>query len=133
MNHLSPELQALAFRLARKHRIPESPYTHPKVVVRNADGTVDTFMTDKLRNSDGGHYVPYCLVGTDCGRVRKTEWGFECPVCGNKMNWDLTHYDGNINVEFDGPPPVLSIKQWNEQVEAKKRAKIARRYSNLLP
>lgn len=102
---LSPALQALAARLAKKHMIPKSDIVHPKVLVTNSDGTIDEFMTDKLRNSDDGHYVPYCMVGTDCGRVRKTAWGFECPTCGNKMNYDLSHYDGNINVVYDGSPP----------------------------
>lgn len=109
MTQLSPELEALARRLAAKHAIPESPHKHPKVIVYNHDGTVDTFMTDKLRNSDDGHYVPYCLVGTNCGRVRKTEWGFECPACGNRMNYDLSHYDGNKNVQYDGPPPDPAV------------------------
>lgn len=118
---LSPELEALAHRLAERHRIPVSKHEHPKVFVKNGDGTVDTFMTAKLREP---HYVPYCLVGADCARVRRTEYGFKCPRCGNQMNWDLSHYDGNKNVEYDNDkPPVLSIKAWNAQVEARKYAK----------
>jgi len=110
-----------------RHRIPESPHKHPKVIVYSHDGTIDTFMTDKLRNSDNGHYVPYCLVGADCGRVRKTEWGFECPTCGNKMNYDLSHYDGNQNVTYEGPAPILSIEAWNQQVAARKAVKKAKK------
>jgi hypothetical protein len=123
------EIAAIAARLAEKHRIPHSDVVHPKVFVPDGKGGIDEWMTAKLRSQDEGEgpYVPYCLVGADCGRVRRKTWGFQCPTCGNKMNWDLSHYDGNVNVKFDGPPPVLSIKDWNAQVEARKAAKKARR------
>jgi len=125
-------MQLMAQRLAERHRIPESDIVHPKVFVMNGDGTVDTFMTDKLREP---HYVPYCLKQVDCGRVRRREWGFYCPCCGNKMNWDLSHYDGNALVKFDGPPPpkkvpskkVPPIKDWNAQVEERKQLRAQRR------
>lgn len=114
----------MAERLARKHVIPESSIVHPKVKIMNSDGTVDEFMTAKLREP---HYVPYCLKTVDCGRVRRREWGFECPTCCNKMNYDLTHFDGNQNVVYDGPAPVPSREVWNAQVEARKRAREDRR------
>lgn len=115
------QIQMLAAQLAEKHREPNEIVPHPKVVIRNHDGSADTFMMDKLRDDK---YVPYCF-GNGCGRTRRKPWGFQCPTCGNKMNWDLRHYDGNQGVEFDGPPPVLSIKDWNAQVEARKQAKKA--------
>lgn len=121
---LSPQLMAMAHQLAERHRIPESPHIHPRVFVPDRDGGVDEFMTAKLREP---HYVPYCLVGIDCARTRRYPWGFECPRCGNRMNWDLTHYNGNINVKYDGPPPVLGIKEWNEALAAKKQAKAQNR------
>lgn len=120
---LSPELEAMAARLAYRHTIPESPHIHPKVFVKQGDGTVDAFMTAKLREP---HYVPYCLKEASCARVRRTDYGFYCPWCGNKMNYDLSHYDGNKNVEYDNDkPPTLSIEKWNEQVDARKQAKKA--------
>lgn len=122
---LSPQLMRMAHQLAERHRIPESDIVHPKVFVPGTEeGGVDTFMTAKLREP---HYVPYCLVGQDCARTRRKSWGFECPRCGNRMNWDLTHYNGNINVKYDGPPPVLGIKEWNEALVAKKQAKAQER------
>lgn len=126
-------MRLMALRLAEKHREPNEVVPHPKVFVMNGDGTVDTFMTDKLRDDV---YVPYCLKKSECGRVRRREWGFQCSCCGNKMNWDLSHYDGNVNVKFDGPPPpkkaqpskkVPSIKDWNARVEARKHARAIRR------
>lgn len=120
MNTLTPHQMMLARQLAERHRIPETSIVHPEVLVHNRDGTVDTFMTAKLREP---HYVPYCLNLLECGRLRRTEWGFKCPTCGNKANYDLTKYDGNQNVKYVGAPPVLSIKEWNAQVVARKHAK----------
>jgi predicted RNA-binding Zn-ribbon protein involved in translation (DUF1610 family) len=75
------------------HRIPKSTVTHPEGVIVPGD----KFMTMKIADPD---YVPYCIVESTCGRVRRTEFGFECPTCGNQMNYDLTHYNGNINVQY---------------------------------
>lgn len=111
----------LAARLAARHVIPKSTVTHPAGVIVQGDA----FMTDKLRDPD---YVPYCLVGRDCARVRRTEFGFECPYCGNKMNFDLTHYNGNVDVQFeDGHRILPSIEDWNLAVDARKAARMARR------
>lgn len=90
--------QRLAAECAARHRIPKSTVTHPAVIVPG-----DEFMTEKLRDPD---YVPYCLVKSECGRVRRTVFGFECPTCGNRMNYDLTHYDGNKNVQYTGEAPA---------------------------
>jgi hypothetical protein len=121
MEKLSPELMAMAAQLAERHRIPDSPYVHPKVLVMNRDGTVDTFMTGKLREP---HYVPYCMKTSDCMRVRRTEWGFQCPSCGNKMNYDLRHFNGNEGVVYDNDgPPALTLAQWNTQVAMRKQLK----------
>lgn len=123
---LSPRLMYLAAQLAERHRIPETDIVHPKVLVMSGDGTIDTFMTAKLREP---HYIPYCLK-IDCGRVRRTAWGFQCPTCGNKMNYNLRHFDGNQNVVYDGDaPPILSIKEWNTQVVARSQAKQEKKVS----
>lgn len=149
---LTPEMEALAHRLAAKHREPNIVLPHPKVVIKNHDGSHDTFMMEKLSDDK---YVPYCF-GRDCGRTRRTEYGFCCPTCGNKMNYDLTHYNGNANVEYVGEPPDpmkatagipvpgeywkfgknpegrsvaehrlrhADREEWNKQVEARKQAK----------
>lgn len=84
--------QALALQLAARHHTPKATVTHPAVIVPG-----DEFMTMKLRDPD---YVPYCLVKSACGRVRRVADGFECPTCRNKMNYDLTHFDGNANVQY---------------------------------
>lgn len=94
-------LERLAEQLARKHRIPKAEHTHPPVIIPG-----DDFMTEKLRDPD---YVPYCLVKPDCGRVRRTAYGFWCPTCGNQMNYDLTHYDGNLSVQYASEPPPLEV------------------------
>lgn len=122
------QIQALAAQLAEKHRIPVTSIRHPWVKLIKNDGTEDTWMQEKLRHSDDGNYVPYCLMGISCGRAHKTDYGFRCPTCGNKMNYDLTHYDGNKNVVYEpGHEPRWTVAQWNERVEAKKRAREERR------
>lgn len=96
-------LERLAAQLAERHRIPKATVTHPAVIVPG-----DEFMTEKLLDPD---YVPYCLVKSECGRTRRTVYGFKCPTCGNQMNYDLTHYDGNKNVQYAGeaPAPELAL------------------------
>lgn len=98
---------------AARHRTPESTVEHPVGVIVPDD----PFMTEKLKEKN---YVPYCM-GTGCGRTRRTEFGFQCPTCGNKMNYDLTHYNGNIEVQYEGKP--LSIAAWNAEVNRKKAQK----------
>jgi hypothetical protein len=88
------DFEALAAQLAAKHIIPETDIVHPEVVM-------DSFMMEKMKEPN---YVPYCLVEVTCGRVRRTRYGFWCPSCGNKMNYDMTHYDGNKNVQYIGEP-----------------------------
>lgn len=92
------QIRLLAAQLAERHRVPKATVTHPAVIVPG-----DEFMTKKLQDPD---YVPYCLVKSDCGRVRRTVYGFNCPTCGNQMNYDLTHYDGNKKVEYTGEAPA---------------------------
>lgn len=89
------EFQRLATQLAAKHRIPKTDVVHPHL-------KDDAMLKQK---QDDPNYVPYCF-GTDCGRTRRTRFGFQCPTCGNKMNYDLTHYDGNKNVQYEGEPPA---------------------------
>lgn len=55
-------------------------------------------MTKKLREPG---YVPYCVKHTACGRVQRTDFGFQCPTCGNRMNFDLTHFNGNVDVQYE--------------------------------
>lgn len=109
----------LAAECAARHHIPKSTVEHPAGVIVPGD----EFMTKKLRDPD---YVPYCF-GSGCGRTRRTEFGFQCPTCGNKMNYDLTHYNGNVDVQYAGAAPVLSIEQWNAGVAARKAARAERR------
>jgi hypothetical protein len=111
----------LAMELAVRHRIPKSTVRHPAGVIVPGD----RFMTGKLRDPD---YVPYCM-GDGCGRTRRVVEGFECPSCGNRMNFDLTHYDGNISVQYEGDAPVLTVQQWNARVDARKAARSAQRGS----
>jgi hypothetical protein len=86
-------LQRLAEQLAAKHRIPPTDVNHPRL-------KDDPMQPQKDADPN---YVPYCF-GTGCGRTRRTRYGFQCPTCGNKMNYDLTHYDGNKNVQYAGEP-----------------------------
>lgn len=104
----------LAAECAARHHTPKATVTHPEVVVPG-----DPFMTMKLKDPD---YVPYCM-GAGCGRTRRTAFGFQCPTCGNKANFDLTRYDGNRNVQYVGAAPALSVKEWNAQVDARRAAK----------
>lgn len=116
MRDLTPAEHLLAEQLAARHRIPKATVTHPAVIVPG-----DEFMTEKLKDPD---YVPYCF-GDGCGRTRRTWFGFQCPTCGNKMNYDLTHFNGNINVQYVEQAPTLTREQWNAQVDARKAAKKA--------
>ncbi|KAF1046357.1 MAG: hypothetical protein GAK35_01042 [Herbaspirillum frisingense] len=95
MNQPDPRLAAFAEILAARHRIPKATVAHPAGVIVPDD----EFMTEKLRDPD---YVPYCMMSGPCGRVRRTTFGFECPTCGNKTNFDLTHYNGNVDVQYEG-------------------------------
>ena len=113
-------LELLAEQCAARHRMPKSTVTHPPGVIVPDD----PFMTEKLADPD---YVPYCLVGRSCARVRRTSFGFQCPVCGNKMNYDLTHYDGNVSVKYNGAAPAMTVAQWNDAVAARKATRAARR------
>jgi hypothetical protein len=99
------DLERLAAQLAERHRIPKSTVSHPEVVFPGDDG----FMAMKMKEDPD--YVPYCLVKSECGRVRRTPYGFQCPTCGNQMNYDLTHYDGNKKVQYvgDPAPAVLAL------------------------
>lgn len=91
----SASFQVRSFLMAaRHHPTPGTNVTHPKGVIVPGDA----FMTAKLRDTS---YVPYCVKRTSCGRVRRTEFGFECPSCGNRMNYDLTHYNGNVDVQYE--------------------------------
>lgn len=94
------DFERLAELLAAKHRIPKAEHVHPAVIVPG-----DEFMTEKLKDPD---YVPYCLHD-GCGRTRRTAYGFKCPDCGNKMNYDLRHYDGNKGVQYVGEAPPLEV------------------------
>jgi hypothetical protein len=121
MNSL--EFNRLVAECAARHHTPKAEFAHPAVIVPG-----DPFMTEKLTDPD---YVPYCF-GTHCGRTRRTAVGFRCLTCGNEMNYDLTHYDGNVNVQYVTseaelvpPPAPLTRKQWNDNVAAKRQAKKA--------
>jgi hypothetical protein len=93
-------LEQLAEQLAARHRIPKTDINHPRL-------KDDPMQKQK---DDDPNYVPYCF-GADCGRTRRTIYGFKCPTCGNQMNYDLTHYDGNKHVQYAGeaPPPEHAL------------------------
>jgi hypothetical protein len=87
-------IQLLAEQLGARHRTPVSTVDHPKGVIVPGN----PFMTDKLKDRD---YVPYCSKCTLCYRLRRTSFGFECPNCHNKANFDLTPFNDNINVQYE--------------------------------
>ena len=105
-------LTQFAEEAAQRHRIPKSSVTHPAGVIVPGD----PFMTKKLR--DELDYVPYCMRCEPMRRIHRTEYGFCCPACGNKANYDLTQYSGNVAVQYEGQP--LSIAAWNAEVDRKK-------------
>lgn len=107
------EASRLQEMAAARHRTPKTTVAHPKgVIVKN-----DPFMTEKLQDPD---YVPYCGPCEPMQRLRRVEDGFVCPSCGNKSNWDLSKFNGNVDVTYDdsegagelpkAPEPVLG---WN--------------------
>lgn len=104
----------MAEQAAVRHHIPKSTVTHPTGVIVPGD----EFMTEKLKDPD---YVPYCSSCMPVQRLRRTEYGFRCPGCGKRANYDLTAYNGNVAVQYEGQP--LSIAAWNAQVERKKAKK----------
>jgi Zn finger protein HypA/HybF involved in hydrogenase expression len=94
MRELSARERLMATELAERHRIPKATVSHPQGVIVPGD----EFMTGKLRDPD---YVPYCTPCTPMQRLRRVADGFECPSCGNKANWDLTKFNGNVDVQFE--------------------------------
>lgn len=94
-------LRAMSGNLAARHAIPAATVAHPTGVVVPDDA----FMTMKLRDPS---YVPYCVKHSACGRVRRTDFGFQCPTCGNRMNYDLTHFNGNVNVQYEQAPSTAT-------------------------
>jgi hypothetical protein len=97
---ISPGFLSRATTSAHRHR-SSGPVNHPPGVIVQGDA----FMTTKLREPG---YAPYCLKRTQCGRVQRTDFGFECPSCGNRMNYDLTHYNGNVGVQYEPAPETAS-------------------------
>lgn len=99
MRDLTPAERMFAEQAAARHRIPKAQFKHPAVTIPG-----DEFMTEKLRDPD---YVPYCGPCVPVQRVRRTAYGFECPSCGIKANYDLTRYDGNKRVQYVGEAPAV--------------------------
>jgi hypothetical protein len=87
----------LAEECAARHHTPKSTVTHPKGVIVPGD----PFMTGKLKDPD---YVPYCGSCTLCYRMRRTEYGFTCPNCHKKTNFDLTKFNDNVDVRYEDHP-----------------------------
>lgn len=86
-------LRAMVSEVVARHMTPKATVTHPAGVIVPGD----EFMTEKLKDPD---YVPYCLVRQSCGRTRRVADGFKCPTCGNHTNYDLTHFNGNVDVQY---------------------------------
>jgi hypothetical protein len=80
-----------------RHRVPASTATHPRgVIVPNNE-----LMTERIKDPA---YSPYCVVNDSCGRVRRTGFGFQCGKCGNRMNYDTTPFNGNVDVQYEKNP-----------------------------
>lgn len=94
MTKLTPFELAMAYELAARHRIPVATVDHPKGVIVPGN----EFMTEKLKDRD---YVPYCMRCSPFIRLRRTSWGFECPTCKNKANYDLTTFNDNKDVQYE--------------------------------
>jgi len=92
MRNLTSAELLLAAQCAERHRIPKATVAHPAVIVPD-----DPFMTEKLRDPD---YVPYCSPCVPMQRLRRVADGFQCPTCGNKTNYDLTRFNGNVGVQY---------------------------------
>jgi hypothetical protein len=90
--------------LASRHHISSTRVEHPQGVIVPGDA----FMTMKLREPG---YAPYCIKRAACGRVQRTEFGFQCPSCGNRMNYDLTHYNGNVDVQYEQAAGASEVSQ----------------------
>ncbi len=108
------DINKLAEEAAARHHTPKSTVTHPEGVIVPSCA----FMTEKLKDPD---YVPYCSPCDPMQRLRRTEYGFRCPGCGKTSNFDLTPFNNNISVQYEGKP--LSIGAWNAEVDRKKAAK----------
>jgi len=100
----------LAAEAAERHRTPKAEYDHPKGVIV----PYDALLTENIRDRD---YVPYCGPCDPMQRVRRAADGFQCPACGNKTNWDLTPFNGNVDVQFD---PEHADPEWLAQWEQDK-------------
>jgi hypothetical protein len=107
-------IEAMANDCAARHHTPKSTVIHPSGVIVPGD----PHMTDKIKEPD---YVPYCGPCNPMQRLRRTAYGFACPSCGQKSNYDLTPYNGNLAVQYEGQP--LSIAAWNAEVERKKASR----------
>lgn len=104
MASLSTEIysQMLAEQCAARHRTPKATVTHPAGVIVPDD----FLLTENIKDPD---YVPYCGPCMPMQRMRRNEKGFHCPTCHNRTNWDLTKFNGNLDVQFD---PELVDAEW---------------------
>lgn len=59
------------------------------------------------------NWRPYCLVCDTMLRMRKTDFGYECVACKNKINHDLTHYRGAY--DRPTPPPAAEKGEGNKK------------------
>jgi hypothetical protein len=112
--HKAAFIEKMALECAARHHSPPSTVKHPAGVIVPDN----PFMTEKIQDPD---YVPYCGHCSLMQRIRRTEYGFRCPGCGDKSNFDLTKFNGNVAVSYVGQP--LSIGAWNAEVDRKKALK----------
>lgn len=47
-------------------------------------------------------YRPYCLMCDSMARMVRTDYGFQCSACKNKINTDMTHHDDAENTPSTG-------------------------------
>ena len=106
----------MAAQVSSRHNSPKATVAHPKgVIVPN-----DQLVTENIRDPD---YTPYCgPCVTPVQRLHRVADGFVCPNCGNKTNWDLTPFNGNVDVKYDEtvegygelPKPPEVLRDWKE-------------------
>jgi len=110
MSNVELYSRMLAEEAAARHRTPKAEFDHPKGVIV----PFSELLTENIRDRD---YVPYCGPCDPMQRERRVADGFQCPTCGNKTNWDLTPFNGNVDVQFD---PEHADPEWLAKWEQSK-------------
>lgn len=91
--YLTESEKTLIKDLSERHKIPETNIVHPKGVIVPGD----ELLTKKIAD---GVYTPYCGKCLPMRRLFRIEDGFECRTCKVKLNYDLTLFNGNVDVKY---------------------------------